>query len=121
MSVRDFNTELLEYIASSPTPFHAASTLSIQLQKAGYQQLQEGHEWELCPGKYYVLRNDSSLIAFSLPDMDLLTEGFRMHIPIVRVSRSSPVQSSIAVAIYSLAQRFMVVYYLIHGLIGICP
>ena len=78
MSVRDFNTELLEYIASSPTPFHAASTLSIQLQKAGYQQLQEGHEWELCPGKYYVLRNDSSLIAFSLPDMDLLTEGFRM-------------------------------------------
>ena len=78
MSVGDFNTDLIDYIASSPTPFHAASMISAQLADAGYQVLDESHEWKPAPGNYYVRRNESSIIAFTLPDNDYLQQGFRM-------------------------------------------
>ena len=74
MSVLDFNTDLIDYIASSPTPFHAVSALSARLESEGFQLLREDDEWQVGPGKYYVCRNGSSLAAFSLPDMDSLPE-----------------------------------------------
>ena len=59
------NQGLCEFIANSPTPFHAVQNLSKRLKDAGYQELYEGDAWQLQAGQaYYVCRNASSLIAF---------------------------------------------------------
>ncbi len=63
-----FNTGLLDFIAASPTPFHAVSQMSQTLLAAGFQPLEEVDAWELqAGGRYFVTRNGSSIIAFSLP------------------------------------------------------
>jgi len=74
-----FNDDLLEFLDKSPTPFHAVSTMIEQLEKNGFQALNERDVWgELPAACYYVTRNDSSIIAFTLPDSDLAESGFNM-------------------------------------------
>ena len=69
MDMHDFNAGLLKFIAASPTPFHAVLSLSERLLAAGFQPLDEAQSWQLVPGqRYFVTRNGSSLIAFTLPD-----------------------------------------------------
>ena len=59
---------LLEFLNASPSCYHAADNVAQALLDAGYQRLWEGESWDLCgPGKYFVMRGDSSLIAFQLP------------------------------------------------------
>ena len=61
--------ELLEFIDQSPTCFHVVQTLKNILDTQGFEQLQESGEWVLKNGgKYYVTRNQSSIIAFCVPD-----------------------------------------------------
>ncbi len=56
---------LLRFLSQSPTPYHAVSNLVSRLETAGFSQLLEQDSWgRLDPGKYYITRNDSSLIAF---------------------------------------------------------
>jgi len=74
-SMLDHTKGLLQFIADSPTAFHAVETIGKMLNSAGYQHLHEGKNWELVPGgKYYVTRNQSSLIAFRIPEF--CTDGF---------------------------------------------
>ncbi|MBQ4093656.1 MAG: M18 family aminopeptidase [Oscillospiraceae bacterium] len=71
------NEKLFDFIAASPTPFHAVAEVSRQLQAAGYTALQEAAAWQLEAGKgYYVTRNGSSVIAFRMPQGDW--SGFMM-------------------------------------------
>ena len=61
----DFNENLLDFLAASPTPFHATLSLVTALEEAGFNRLNEADSWNLNSGeKYYVTRNDSSVIAF---------------------------------------------------------
>ncbi|MBE6936675.1 MAG: M18 family aminopeptidase [Ruminococcaceae bacterium] len=63
------NQALFDYIAASPTAFHAVSHTGALLEKAGYLPLSESDDWALAPGQgYYVTRNLSSLIAFRVPE-----------------------------------------------------
>jgi len=79
MTQNDFNNTLLSFLASSPTPFHASQTLSKFLDEAGFIPLNESKVWELSKGgKYYVTRNDSSIIAFVYGENDLTSEGICM-------------------------------------------
>ena len=41
------NEKLFDFIAASPTPFHAVAEVSRQLQAAGYTALQEAAAWQL--------------------------------------------------------------------------
>lgn len=60
--------KLLAFIAASPSAFHTVKTLADRLRGEGYTELTESRNWALTPGgKYYVTRNQSSLIAFRLP------------------------------------------------------
>lgn len=71
------NQRLFDYIAASPTPYHAVAHTAKVLEEAHYTRLLEGDKWELEPGcGYYVTRNGSSLIAFWLPQGDYA--GFMM-------------------------------------------
>ena len=59
--------KLITFIEKSPTSFHAIETIEKEL--AGFTALSEREAWHLQPGgKYYVTRNRSSIIAFTLPE-----------------------------------------------------
>lgn len=61
--------KLLDFVGASPTPFHAIQNASHRLEKeGGFVKLQESDDWEIKPGgKYYYTRNQSALVAFTLP------------------------------------------------------
>lgn len=68
MKKEDFNEGLLGFLNASPTPFHATKNMSAMFENAGFIKLQEEESWHLQEGrKYYVTRNDSSVIAFTYP------------------------------------------------------
>ncbi|MGE0707183.1 MAG: M18 family aminopeptidase [Planctomycetota bacterium] len=70
---------LLEYIDASPTPFHAVAAARLLLDAAGYQPLDEGERWELVQGdRRYVVRNQSTLIAFEVGQDAPPRAGFRL-------------------------------------------
>lgn len=74
-----FNDNLLEFIQRSPTPFHAVQTMIDMLDKAGFQPLKESDTWDLDQGgRYYITRNDSSIIAFVYGNQPLAETGIRM-------------------------------------------
>lgn len=73
------NHALCAFIQASPTPFHAVAAMATLLEGAGYAQLEEDAVWQLQPqGRYYVVRNQSSVIAFQLDAARLPDQGFRM-------------------------------------------
>ena len=79
LSQSQFNQELLAFIQASPTAFHAAQTMAQQLSAAGFAELHETDAWVLQAGnRYYVTRNDSSVIAFVYGKKNLLDTGIRM-------------------------------------------
>lgn len=79
LTQESFNLGLLEFIQSSPTPFHAVQTMASALKAAGFTELYEADSWSLVPGeRYYVTRNESSIIAFIHGTEKLLESGIRM-------------------------------------------
>ena len=61
--------ELLDFIMRCKSPFHVVKEASDLLNENGYTKLEETKEWSLVPGgKYYVTRNESSVIAFQIPE-----------------------------------------------------
>jgi aspartyl aminopeptidase len=78
MNNKTFNAELLNYLDQSPSPFHAVSSLNTELLANGFTQLHERDPWHLTPGKYFVTRNDSSIIAFVMGKQSLLETGMRI-------------------------------------------
>ena len=68
---------LLNFIEKSPSCFHAVRTIGDRLKEEGFLPLSEKQRWDLKRGNsYYVTRNDSSLIAFTIPAKT--PEGFRI-------------------------------------------
>ena len=63
----DHIQNLLEFIDQSPTPFHAVREMTDTLSSKGFIELKETEAWKLVPeGRYFLTRNDSSLIAFAV-------------------------------------------------------
>ena len=78
MQDSEFVDGLLAFIQASPTPFHAVEQMASKLDAGGFQRLKEADVWQCTnPGKYYVTRNDSAIIAFSLGS-SLVERGIRM-------------------------------------------
>ncbi len=68
MKKNDFNEGLLGFLDASPSSFHATKNMSMMLANAGFIELDEVNKWKLEDGKkYFVTRNDSSIIAFTYP------------------------------------------------------
>lgn len=68
MTKQDFNEGLLGFLDASPTPFHATQNMAGMFENAGFIKLYEEQKWSLKEGeKYFVTRNDSSIIAFTYP------------------------------------------------------
>ena len=59
---------LLDFISKSPSPFHVVANMKKELIANGFIQLKENEKFNIEKGKkYFVERNSSSLIAFSIP------------------------------------------------------
>ena len=70
---------LLNYIDASPSPWHAVQTSEKMLKDKGFRELLESDAWSLERNKrYYVKRDDSSIIAFTVGTSDLAQDGFRL-------------------------------------------
>ncbi|WP_339897803.1 M18 family aminopeptidase [uncultured Gilvimarinus sp.] len=75
----DFNQDLLQFIAASPTPFHATDEMARRLSEAGFERLYESDHWQLeVGGRYFVTRNDSSILAFVHAGEAFAETGIRM-------------------------------------------
>ncbi len=72
------NPRLLQFIQDSPTPYHATQQVMTRLDAAGFQALSETDVWALKAGRYYVTRNDSSIIAFCWDPSTLTESGLKM-------------------------------------------
>ncbi|KAI5123402.1 hypothetical protein M0805_006108 [Coniferiporia weirii] len=60
--------KFLSFVDASPTPFHAVQSAALRLEKAGFSKILEQDNWDLkAGGKYYFTRNQTSLLAFTLP------------------------------------------------------
>ena len=61
--------ELLKFLQKSPTAFHAVQQMKSELLAVDFTELKENQRWNIEYGKhYFVTRNDSSLIAFTIPE-----------------------------------------------------
>lgn len=79
MEYSQFNDSLLSFLQASPTPFHATDSMRAALLAEGYVELIEEDNWVIeDSGKYFVTRNESSLIAFTTPVLDVSQTGWRM-------------------------------------------
>ncbi|MFL1453758.1 M18 family aminopeptidase [Marinobacter sp. GN3S48] len=79
MEHAQFNHGLLNFLDSSPTPWHAVATMKARLDEAGFTELDEKDEWSLEKGRgYYAIRNGSSIVAFRTGQGDVVEKGIRM-------------------------------------------
>jgi len=70
---------LLNYIDDSPSPWHAVSTTIEALQLQGFEELSENDNWSLHHNqKYYVVRDQSSIIAFITGSHVASESGYRI-------------------------------------------
>lgn len=61
--------DLIEFLENSPSCFHATENMKNMLLKVDFEQLYENKKWNIRPGgSYFVCRNDSALIAFTIPE-----------------------------------------------------
>lgn len=71
--------ELLDFLYDSPSAFHGVKTVKNLLNKNGFVEIKECDKWNLkSEGKYYVIKNDSALIAFVIGDEKIDEAGFRL-------------------------------------------
>ena len=74
---KEYANDILNLIDKSPTAFHVVENAKSILDSQGFTGLKESEVWKLEEGgKYYVTRNDSSIIAFMIPNKDY--RGFRI-------------------------------------------
>lgn len=79
MEHAEFNQNLLSFLNTSPTPWHAVHEMTRRLDAAGFIALDEREDWQLAPGQgYYAVRNGSSLVAFRTGTADPVANGIRM-------------------------------------------
>ena len=62
--------KLLTFIKESPTAFQAVEMMKTRFTENGFTELKEDEHWEIKNGgKYFVIRNHSAIIAFTVPEV----------------------------------------------------
>ncbi len=71
--------DLLDYIDASPSPWHAVSHTAEILKANGFRPLLEDQRWDFGKrGKYYVVRDGGSIIAFVVGSKPIAESGFKI-------------------------------------------
>lgn len=70
--------DLLAFLGSSPTPFHAVASATARLGAAGFRSIAETDAWsDLAAGRYFVVHGGTSVFAFVIPETKRIS-GFRI-------------------------------------------
>jgi aspartyl aminopeptidase len=70
---------LLDFIDASPSPWHVVATIEKMLSPLRFIKLDESSRWHLqASGRYYVVRDDSSIIIVILGSKPILDTGFKI-------------------------------------------
>lgn len=79
MKTNTYAKELLQLVEEGTSPFHVTASVERQLVKAGFTKLSMRHDWSLDNGgRYSVVHNDSSLIAFTVGKRLQFGDSFRI-------------------------------------------
>ena len=71
--------ELVDFLYDSPSACHGVKATQKILDENGFVEIKETDKWNLqAKGKYYVIKNDSALIAFEVGTGDIEKTGFRL-------------------------------------------
>ncbi len=71
--------DLLDFIDNSPSPYHAVKNIEEKLSAFDFKRLNETEKWDLKPGsRYFIVRDDSSIIFFVLGKKPLSETGYRI-------------------------------------------
>ena len=71
--------ELLDFIDASPSPWHVVQSIEKILQAHQFEKLKETEKWSLqTQGRYYVVRDDSSIIIFIVGSKPLARSGYKI-------------------------------------------
>lgn len=74
----DETNKLIDFVATSPSPFHVVENIAQILLSYGFEELCLKKEWNIKPnGKYFTRRNGTAIIAFSI-GTDAPTNGLRI-------------------------------------------
>ncbi|MFI6982520.1 M18 family aminopeptidase [Embleya sp. NPDC050154] len=74
---RSHTDDLIEFVAASPSPYHAAANVAARLEAAGFRRLVETAAWDGGAGGRYVLRG-GAIVAWYVPEGTESTRGFRI-------------------------------------------
>ena len=78
MFISTSGDEFLKFIKKSPSKFHAVNEIENMLNDNGFIKLDEKKDFKVeCGKKYYISRNMSSIIAFTIPNV-VETYGFNI-------------------------------------------
>ncbi|KAG7703526.1 hypothetical protein KL949_003947 [Ogataea haglerorum] len=83
----------IDFVNASPTPYHVVDTVKKKLQQSGFEELSERNNWDRTierGSKYYVTRNGSSIIAFTVggayrPGNGVSIVGGHTDSPVLRI------------------------------------
>jgi len=64
--MNSFNEELLKFIKNSTCAYTCISEIKKTLKNEGFKELKESDVWKFQDGKYFVIRNDASILAFNI-------------------------------------------------------
>ena len=71
--------ELVDFLYDSPSACHGVKATQKILDENGFVEIKETDKWNLqAKGKYYVIKNDSALIAFEVGTGDIEETGLRL-------------------------------------------
>lgn len=70
-SLKNISKSLVNFIEKSPDAYHTVENIKLDLVKAGFSEIFLNEKLNIAAGgKYFILKNASSLIAFILPKQD---------------------------------------------------
>ena len=72
----DAALDLIDFIDSSPSPFHACATAAARLDAEGFTRIAEAEAWPGAARAYFV--RDGGLVAWAIPDGATPTTAFRI-------------------------------------------
>ena len=76
---KELALDLIDFLYKSPTAYHSVKTIKERLDLNGFSEVKESEKWNLQKeGKYYVIKNDSALIAFTIGNGDVEEDGFKL-------------------------------------------
>ena len=67
--------DLAEFIAASPSSYHAAAEVARRLEASGFTRLDEADAWPAQAGGRYVVVRDGAAIAWAVPEQATATTG----------------------------------------------